>query len=214
MRGRGCQGHLIERHGFFPYEIFLFEKENREEIISELHSMPNIEFDNDEDETMFSWVFHDEKAALETTLKGRIRVEVDHLYTECNSKSRDEKLRVFILDHLGELVAYDESTYEPFDLDSPPQSSEGPAPLDLNDLPEEARSQITNIMEQQFMDWIDKEIPALENKTPKEAVKTIEGREKIINLINDWENSQLRFPNPQFHFEFNKLRRALGIEEE
>ena len=57
-------------------------------------------------------------------------------------------------------------------------------------------------------------IPALQNRTPREAIKTEVGREQVIELIDDWENSQLRMPNPQFSFDFNKLRRSLGLEVE
>ena len=86
--------------------------------------------------------------------------------------------------------------------------------MDLSTLPEEARQQITEMVEKQYMGWADQKIPALQNRTPREAIKTEAGREEVIELIDDWENSQLRMPNPQFSFDFNRLRRSLGLEVE
>jgi len=69
-------------------------------------------------------------------------------------------------------------------------------------------------MEQKYLGWIDEKVPALNDRTPKEAVLTSEGKVQVSGLINDWENMQLRHPSTQFPFDFNKLRSALGIDEE
>ena len=48
-----------------------------------------------------------------------------------------------------------------------------------------------------------------------ESGKTKGGREKVAHMINDWGNSQARMPaSPHYRFDFNWLRRELGLEEE
>lgn len=86
--------------------------------------------------------------------------------------------------------------------------------LELSELTEDSRKELVDIMEQHYLRWVDEKIPALDGKTPKEAVLTPEGQVQVSNLINDWENMQLREPNTQFPFDFNKLRSVLGIENE
>ena len=118
--------------------------------------------------------------------------------------------------NLKEWIEYRVTSHKPLDLDNMSESDgpQGSGAMDLDTLPGEARQQLVEMMEKQYMGWADERIPALQNKTPKEAVKTKAGREKVIGLINDWENSQLRMPNPQFQFDFNTLRRELGLEVE
>ena len=47
-----------------------------------------------------------------------------------------------------------------------------------------------NIMEKYYKDWCYQKIPALKNKTPKQAIKTKEGREILKNLLKDFENHE------------------------
>lgn len=98
-------------------------------------------------------------------------------------------------------------------MEAGPANSEGPEPADINSLPEEARQQLTAHIEQLYMRWADEKVPALGGITPREAVKTSEGREKVIGLVNDWENRMSHGPNQPIQFDFEKLRRELGILE-
>ena len=194
---------------------YVFNQGDKQAIIEKLKAMRNIEYHGVEDEEeAFIWSITHKKAVLETTLKGRINVGSDYLSTECNSKKRDRKLKDRLLKDFVNLIVYEETTYEDFDFDKLPDSPTKSGPLDLNELPDDAKQKVVNMLEQQHLNWVDKEIPALQNKTPREAVQTIEGKQQVINLINDWENSQLRTPNPQFQFDFNKLRKELELEEE
>jgi len=40
---------------------------------------------------------------------------------------------------------------------------------------------------------------------------SIRNMKQVISLLIDWENSQSRVENPQFTFDFSKLRKALGL---
>ncbi|MEA2037326.1 MAG: SEC-C domain-containing protein [Nanoarchaeota archaeon] len=46
------------------------------------------------------------------------------------------------------------------------------------------------IMDQYYKDWCDQRIPALNNKTPRESIKTGEGKELLKSLLLDLENEE------------------------
>ena len=47
-----------------------------------------------------------------------------------------------------------------------------------------------HIMEQYYKDWCDKRIPALNDKTPRESIKTGKGKELLKDLLLDLENEE------------------------
>ncbi|MBC8389946.1 MAG: hypothetical protein ISS14_04870 [Actinobacteria bacterium] len=63
-------------------------------------------------------------------------------------------------------------------------------------------------------------MPALGNKTPRNAVKTKTGRQKVIDLIDDYENNSLRAiksganNNLQKFFDADELRKRLDLIKE
>ncbi len=204
----------------FTTSRYTFKPTNREDIIVKLKSMRNFEYDGDkEDESEFAWTIENKKKAMmQTVTKGNIKVGLDHILTDCNSKPRDKYLRNRLVKNLGDLIKHKDTTHNPYDSDelpdALPEASGESSALDLDTLSEDARQQLVEFLEQEYMNWTDQRIPALQDKTPKEAVKTPKGREKVADLINDWENTQLRMPDRQFEFDFNKLRVELGLEVE
>jgi len=153
--------------------------------------------------------------------KGTIKVHACFLETECNSTKRDKRLRKLIEKHLGSSIRYEETKEREFDsaemMKRAPGTSgseEESQRLDINSLPEEARGQLIQMFERHYMKWADESVPRLGDKTPRETAKTPEGRKKVAEMIAEWENMARSTPNPQFEFDFNKLRRELGVDIE
>ena len=71
-------------------------------------------------------------------------------------------------------------------LDSPSEASSGPA-LDPSELPEGFHQQI---YEQIYGDWSDQPIPALDNRTPREAIATPEGQRQVVTLLDSYERGE------------------------
>jgi hypothetical protein len=73
-----------------------------------------------------------------------------------------------------------------------------------------------NFLDDHYGSWPDISIPALSNKTPRDAIKTKKGRYMVINLIKDIINMEIRAnkkdPNHEI-YEFHKLLASLGIKE-
>jgi hypothetical protein len=203
----------------FTKSRFSFRPEDRLAILAKLRSMRNFEnTDGEEGEINFAWIIAQKDKDLEAILKGYIAVGKDHIETECNSKQRDKRLKTRLVSNLDPWIKYEETTYrdmediEPDGIGS--YESDESDELDLNALPEEERKEIIGFLEKQFMGWAKQKIPALGNLTPRQAIKTESGKKQVIALINSYENSHEIMSNPQFRFDFNKLRRTLGIEEE
>lgn len=202
----------------FSKAHFSFRPEDRLAVLTKLRSMRNFEEGGEEEGKIeFAWTVAQKGKPLDNIIKGYIRVGKDFIETECNSKQRDVRLKKRLMSGIGEWIEYQDTSYTNIEDIEPeghdPAEAQESGAVDLNALPEEARQQVIGILEQQYLGWADQKIPALNNRTPRQAVKREEGKKEVVALINDWENSQERMPNPQFRFDFNRLRRELGLEE-
>jgi hypothetical protein len=60
-----------------------------------------------------------------------------------------------------------------------------------DEIPMEIQQKLyTRFMQKHCEKWIKEKIPALDDKTPLQAIKTDEGRIKVIELLKSFENSQ------------------------
>jgi hypothetical protein len=48
----------------------------------------------------------------------------------------------------------------------------------------------SKVMGERVMNWLDEKIPALEGRTRRKAVETPEGREKVEEILRNWENRE------------------------
>jgi len=111
---------------------------------------------------------------------------------------------------LGDLIHFAGSeTKTPAQVlgETEPQA-EPPAPLIL---PPEA---IAELEERMLREWIDDSIPALGGLTPREAVKTLEGRQRVLDLIDYITRQQRRVGKApgMFSPDYRKVKRMLGLE--
>lgn len=161
-----------------------------------------------------------EEGPLKDVTKGRIEIGKKFLETECNSKERDNRLRKRLTDLLPGILFHQKTTNQPLDLDkmrpdSPPLAKgKVNNTLDVNQLPDDVRAAMKEQFDQMHLGWADTAIPLLNGQTPREAIRRPEAKGQVISLINDWENMQSRMENPQFTFDFNRLRQELGLPPE
>jgi len=85
-------------------------------------------------------------------------------------------------------------------------------PADFVLLPPEVLAQLE---EQMLREWIDDSIPALGGQTPREAVKTPEGREQVLELIDYITDAQAQQSRPagMFSPDYRKVKEMLGLEK-
>jgi hypothetical protein len=73
---------------------------------------------------------------------------------------------------------------------------------------------IAELEEKMLRQWIDESIPALDGLTPREAVKTPEGRRQVLELIEYAVQMQRRMPKTPRTFapDYRKVKKMLGLE--
>ncbi len=73
---------------------------------------------------------------------------------------------------------------------------------------------IAELEEKMLRQWIDDSIPALGGLTPREAVKTPEGRQQVLELIEHAGRMQRMMPKTPGMFapDYRKVKKMLGLE--
>jgi len=63
--------------------------------------------------------------------------------------------------------------------------------------------------ERHYSSWLDQPLPALDDKTPREASRTQASRRRLDVLLKQMENHEARCPETE-RFDFSRTRRDLG----
>ncbi|MEW6675905.1 MAG: SEC-C metal-binding domain-containing protein [Nitrospirota bacterium] len=194
----------------FLFSKAIFEIKNKDAAIDGLKNIK--EFQQEDEE--FVWLAERDKDGSATVL-GRIEIKDNNLILECNSKERLEKAKDLILKNIFDSVIHKVDTFQ-----DPLQAIKS-----LKDIPEEkVGSKIpievqqefyTKFMQKHSEKWLNDKIPALGGKTPFEAVKTEDGKKKVIELLKDFENREehnKREGKP--YFDLSWLWERLNLERE
>lgn len=201
--------------------VYTFDPARREDVLEAVKALRDEAEEEEKDGvSRFVWLAkpktpgHTDKVVKGHYAIGRVSVE-----TECNSEARDKALRRRLQKALGALLTHDSTHLEPLHPEKLAEKSraagkEKSGELDLSALSAADRGALEAALGQRYMNWLDEKVPLLEGKTPREAARTPAGKAQVADLINDWENMQERMPNPQFAFDFNRLRLALHIPPE
>lgn len=146
------------------------------------------------------------------TALGYITIEGRGLRVSVNSEKRAKKIRIEIEKRLKGQVTHQKTEVETVDSMLQKQSDEPDEALYPPMTPE-----LEEIMEQSldahWKQWMNEKIPALGGITPRQAVKSKDGREKLIALLDDFERrdkigqgglSQLKY--------IQRARKQLGLD--
>jgi len=73
---------------------------------------------------------------------------------------------------------------------------------------------LARMKEELLQQWIHASIPALGGMSPLEAVRTLEGRQMVLDLLDYIERERTRHPPPPgtFSADYDAVRKALGLE--
>jgi hypothetical protein len=61
-----------------------------------------------------------------------------------------------------------------------------------------------------YAQWADHPLAALRGKTPREAMRTADGRAAVDVLLKDFENHEIR-QSDDARYDFSEIRRGLGL---
>lgn len=146
----------------------------------------------------------------DNTVMGQITIEDGLLTLETNSSKRAQKGKNLLTKYLGKDITFQETLGETFTEESMPflEGEDEEQSQDFLKTPE-FQGKVNQMATEHWKNWFDQRIPVLKNKTPREAARTVEGRERLEALLMQYEYYQedgnLLKPNIDY------LRKELGL---
>jgi hypothetical protein len=130
----------------------------------------------------------------ETTVLGHIDIEGTQLAAEVNSGERAAEFKRLVRERMGEKARYRVTEIQSMErllaeARAKPPRADTQVDRDQAALMAhpEVQVQLRGMMARHYEAWVDEKLPALQGKTPREAVCTAAGREKVEALIRDIE---------------------------
>lgn len=138
----------------------------------------------------FTW-FDKKKQDGSRTILGTVKIQGNRLVLECNSKKRLERGKKLIMKAVCDAVFHKADSFQ--DPVEAMKAHKDKPPKHENELSMELQQQLyTQYMQRHYEGWFSDKIPMLDNQTPLEAIKTPQGREKVIELLKLYENGEER----------------------
>ncbi len=133
------------------------------------------------------------------TVLGTLRLEANRLVAEVNSARRADKLKREISRRLGQTAALiDTTVVDPSEAikESVRERAAGERHDESVSEPSaELRAIQEDMIRQHWAGWIDTRLPALGNKTPRQAARTALGRERLEALLAEFERAATGGPS-------------------
>jgi hypothetical protein len=149
------------------------------------------------------------------TILGRAEIKGNKLILESNSKKRLEKGKKLILEALSDAIIHKADTFQD-PMEAMKSVKEGPLEKPENELPLEIQQQIyPKFMQKHCENWLKDKIPALDGRTPMQAVKTEEGKRKVIELLKSFENiEEHNRKEGRPYYDLSWMWQRIGLERE
>lgn len=132
---------------------------------------------------------------MPNTVLGKIEIRNDRMTIGVNSARRADAMKEEIESRLGAAarLRLDEIT----DLESmiKKQAADSPSLEPPIEADPEIQAHIGKMLQAHWEGWVDMKLPVLKNQTPRQAVKTPDGREAVEALLLDSEKTAKRDPN-------------------
>ncbi len=161
----------------------------------------------------FTWYEQPPSGAEQRRVMGSVRIKGDRLNLEVNSRQRlkrGKKMLAALAPGSLKLLADEITDLETIKRKAAAAPSEPAAPK----LPPEVeRELVQKFLDEHYRKWPDTPLPALGGKTPRQAVRTSDGRAQVVELFKFFENAQER-ERREGHagYDFSWLKAELGIE--
>ncbi len=159
----------------------------------------------------FYWLHKEGTKGTVRHAPGILFLKRDSLVAQCSSARRAETLRAILEKIFGPVIAYRTTIHKNIEI-----RPEATAPAETPDFPEGTLIG-RETASRPFDNWLDEKIAAIGNLTPREAVKSPEGKRRLIDLLKEFENQNERAirrgvkgPDAVF-FPVEKIRKELGL---
>lgn len=167
-------------------------------------------------EVDFPWLKKGNKkhSEWENTILGHIAINKKKLILETNSEKRTQKGKKLLTKYLGDNIHFQKTLLESPEqkMKSLPEPSIEDTSTSPYDIPE-VQEQLKLMAKQHWDAWFDNPIPALNNKTPRQAAKTEDGRERLEALLLHYERNDEHINEHAHYFkaDINFIRSKLNL---
>lgn len=169
----------------------------------------------------FSWEKRGNKKHKEwdNTILGHLCIDGATLTAEVNSENRAQKFKALMEELLPGKARYKTTVIQSPQAMLARAEEEGETARskqirkeqeELNSRPE-VQAQIAEYMRQHYRNWPEEKLPALNGKTPLQAIKTEDGKEMVEALLMEFERSGKRTTPPLDPAIIAELRESLGL---
>lgn len=171
-------------------------------------------------EIQFPWLKKGNKKhkQWDNTLYGDVILKKGKLILKTNSAERAEKGKKLLVKLLGKNIEFQKLLIESAQqkmksLRNERKDKKLVDEPELMDAPE-IRKQMEAMAKSYWENWFDQSIPALSNKTPREAVKTKKGREELEALLLQYERMDCeRDQHDPFRVDINFIEATLNLKK-
>ncbi|MBX3371118.1 MAG: hypothetical protein U0319_11640 [Nitrospira sp.] len=145
-------------------------------------------------------------------LMARITVTATELFLECGSRESLDEIKHTLAAAFGYSLHFRGEIAQPPVRQVTQEELSGNEPLTVVVTGEEDRSLVKGFLETVYLEWADRESPALGGDTPRHTAKTPEGRDRVAALIDDMERCDFGLLRSGIAaFDYNVLRAHVGL---
>ena len=195
----------------FVVDRYVFAPEVRSRVLEALRRLDGLEVEEDGEVFRCSFLKRGNAmhASWENTIIGSAEVGADSLRLEANSVARADALRRRVEAECDGLVRH--RSREKTEPSKMLERMEGqPVPALPPPSPEEQEA-LREFKASHHAAWPDDKLPALQGKSPRQAVRTRAGRHQVDVLLKELENREAELPVEE-RMDVSGLRRELGLE--
>jgi SEC-C motif len=192
----------------FTTDVFTFSSARRADVERGVKKIDGVEEpDGDDPRYVFLRGGRPARAGDGRTVLGTATLGGSKLAVETNSVERADALRSRVENACPGLLVHQRRDHA--DPLAPRLVRPSAEPSEVED-PPAAREAAQAFKRRHYQEWADQSVPALQGKTPREAIRTAQGREAVDALLKHFEHHEQRSP-PDVRFDFNDMRRDLGL---
>jgi len=154
----------------------------------------------------------------DNTVLASIRIEGHRLNIHVNSDERAAHIKNEVQARLGEGARYRTTLHHSIEKmleEQQDAAGDGTATAGNDELAvhPEVQAKLTEIMDAHWDNWIHEQLPALNGKTPLEAVQDPDGREMVEALLAQFQRTRANLPLPADYDPLPTLRKRLGLDQ-
>lgn len=166
----------------------------------------------------FSWLKRGNKQHKDwnNTILGNISIDGGTLTVEVNSEKRANKFKTQAKNLLGPNARYRTAVIESPEAmlarGTPGKTEQQRAEQEALESNPDVQAALAEHLEAHYNNWLDTKIPMLGNKTPRQAVKTPDGRELVEALLTQLERGMRERKMPGNEALIERLRQRLKLD--